>query len=862
MSGNELKNRVRDELKMFIANSNNGRGDKLTYFCGGRNSSRRIEMCLNSYATLHERKKTYIYDIIQELKCGVVVSKRPLNKHTKVSTETYNSLQQKAQAYGFTATKEDIALVLLTNKPEILNCVAWMKAHFELCGDCQPNRNNEIHLEPITKSTIHSEYKYDCEHYPVPEPFVSPSVFYLLWLSQFSHIKIRKFKACGGKCNACAVLSDGRQRDASNLGRQEYTQLHAYHRMTYMSERKLYYERRFESISMPAKVYSSISDGMAQLHNELPHRAGLSNFPTKLKCHLQGYLAHGRHFHIYRTYNNIGHDSNLAVHIWLLELELELNKNKGHLQDTTYYQMDGGPENNNRITLAICELLVAKGLTKKLVLTRLPPGHTHEDIDALFGVIWTRFRNCHVRSPQEAARLFKEAFAKRSIKDKSPVKIVDIFAVPDYWYYLLDCIDPDFGRVFKEEHTRLQWIFERVTPCARFPLGVRTTFRTYASDKVWEIWDKSSIQLKDGVSFNSITSFVPVELSVTVEPAPSPENPTGGFSILKRLPSGNIGVLPFIKGSRAELDKTIADAKRIYLTESDSTAADDWETFGRDHFPASDDAEEYCRSREVPIPLWNKLFEQSDLSLPTEETNQLPELNIYAPNSAGIFKARTVDSASYAGHKTTAAAAQPRELLPDPRLQTTEVLPPQTRRMRTEAAFLRNYSAKRLQALAEAARKAAEKKKAADEKKRAAAAVANGNNSLAENGGEAEAATAVAAAPIIAANGDRDYGGGGRIGVGGGRGRGRRGGRMNANTINNPDLPVRPHPIAADTVDPAQPPTERTDDGGGRIGVGRGRGRGRRGGRMNANTINNPDLPVGPHPIAADTVDSAQPPLC
>ena len=31
------------------------------------------------------------------------------------------------------------------------------------------------------------------------------------------------------------------------------------------------------------------------------------------------------------------------------------------------------------------ELLVSKKIAKTIVLTRLPVGHTHEDIDALFG---------------------------------------------------------------------------------------------------------------------------------------------------------------------------------------------------------------------------------------------------------------------------------------------------------------------------------------------------------------------------------------------------------------------------------------------------------------------------------------------
>lgn len=36
------------------------------------------------------------------------------------------------------------------------------------------------------------------------------------------------------------------------------------------------------------------------------------------------------------------------------------------------------------------------------MITRLPKGHTHEDIDSMFGVIWTRFRDMHIDSPAQA----------------------------------------------------------------------------------------------------------------------------------------------------------------------------------------------------------------------------------------------------------------------------------------------------------------------------------------------------------------------------------------------------------------------------------------------------------------------------
>ena len=93
-------------------------------------------------------------------------------------------------------------------------------------------------------------------------------------------------------------------------------------------------------------------------------------------------------------------------------------------------------------------------------MTRLPPGHTHEDIDAKFGVIWTRFRNEHIRSPQEAAEMIITAF--KNTKDQLPVKIVDVFAVPDYWNYIVGFFDPNLGRAWKEEWAQLQWTFEAV----------------------------------------------------------------------------------------------------------------------------------------------------------------------------------------------------------------------------------------------------------------------------------------------------------------------------------------------------------------------------------------------------------------
>jgi hypothetical protein len=84
---------------------------------------------------------------------------------------------------------------------------------------------------------------------------------------------------------------------------------------------------------------------------------------------------------IYRTFHNVKNDSNLAIHVFLLQLERYYKENKC-FPWIIYWQVDEGSENSNQYFLALCELLVALRIVREIRLTRLPVGHTHEDIDA------------------------------------------------------------------------------------------------------------------------------------------------------------------------------------------------------------------------------------------------------------------------------------------------------------------------------------------------------------------------------------------------------------------------------------------------------------------------------------------------
>lgn len=131
---------------------------------------------------------------------------------------------------------------------------------------------------------------------------------------------------------------------------------------------------------------------MAQHHNQLPYMANLTSFGNDtLAQHLQSILGHGRFVMFCRTFHNISNGANAQIHSFLTYLELII-KREGKLPHTIFFQIDGGSENIAKSVLVLCELIIAKSLCAKIVLSRLMVGHTHSDNDAIFGRIWVSIR--------------------------------------------------------------------------------------------------------------------------------------------------------------------------------------------------------------------------------------------------------------------------------------------------------------------------------------------------------------------------------------------------------------------------------------------------------------------------------------
>ena len=67
---------------------------------------------------------------------------------------------------------------------------------------------------------------------------------------------------------------------------------------------------------------------------------------------------HGDNITMYRTFNNLSNNGNVAMHTWLLSLEERYRENGNSLPDTLYHQVDGGAENANETFHALCALMV------------------------------------------------------------------------------------------------------------------------------------------------------------------------------------------------------------------------------------------------------------------------------------------------------------------------------------------------------------------------------------------------------------------------------------------------------------------------------------------------------------------------
>jgi hypothetical protein len=145
-------------------------------------------------------------------------------------------------------------------------------------------------------------------------------------------------------------------------------------------------------------------------------------------------------------------------------------------------------------------------------------GHTHEDIDARFALIWKRVRSAFVLCMSQ----YKKAITQALNREMLPCDVPDIMTVPDYTSWISGHMDSKFKRYAKrmgeKDWSVLQFTMEKVTDVKElpfFPLGVKTTWRPYSSDHHTRLVRDSMAPC--GITFDRLE----------VESFPPPDDETG-----------------------------------------------------------------------------------------------------------------------------------------------------------------------------------------------------------------------------------------------------------------------------------------------------------------------------------------------
>ena len=160
-------------------------------------------------------------------------------------------------------------------------------------------------------------------------------------------------------------------------------------------------------------------------------------------------------------------------------------------------------------------------------------------------------------------------------------KVKDLYVIADFTAFFESSIDPHFAAYCKEEDTQHQFKFDAVEVNTDFPLGVRTMYRAYCSDKVIEFVKKpkeqclSPIGQRNGLEPHTLLVSWGPERQSTL----TPDKKALGFYILQKIPYCDPGktILPkeFEKNSLASFAKTVREAKSKFTDRAEIVEA--WE---------------------------------------------------------------------------------------------------------------------------------------------------------------------------------------------------------------------------------------------------------------------------------------------
>lgn len=253
------------------------------------------------------------------------------------------------------------------------------------------------------------------------------------------------------KCDECVGFRERHREATTSAQRDEIKKNEAAHHAFVRRERESYWARRDLGRDPRTRqtALSLIIDAADQGAYASPYfyeRTHETQGTWRVPIHLMACISHGRRTYAYTFAENIKHGSNLTIEV-LFRVLIDTLEREQKLPPVLYLQLDNTTKQcKSRYILGFLALLVHFGVFEKVVLSFLPVGHTHEDIDQIFSRLAVYLRKHNVRNQFELLEALKAAYTPRDGHEVQTGHLVTVANISDWIEPVLASTSNQAGR--------------------------------------------------------------------------------------------------------------------------------------------------------------------------------------------------------------------------------------------------------------------------------------------------------------------------------------------------------------------------------------------------------------------------------
>jgi hypothetical protein len=240
----------------------------------------------------------------------------------------------------------------------------------------------------------------------------SSTAFYTVLEEKFSHIKFLK-QTILGRCDFCLSIPDQKKNITNEVELEAFKEACRLHYQLHSTERLLYSDRIQTSQAHPNRLLHLVVDCPSDYN--LPHIVPVTKSTgmlPKLPVHAVGVINHSQQLRDYSFFlSDYKKNPNLILTILFLHIQNHIEHN-GH-PPILWLQLDNCfKENKNRWMLAFAFWLIHIKWFQEVMISMLPPGHTHIDIDQMFSTLSIYMNTHSVYSLDDLVECLDKAYKK------------------------------------------------------------------------------------------------------------------------------------------------------------------------------------------------------------------------------------------------------------------------------------------------------------------------------------------------------------------------------------------------------------------------------------------------------------------